>query len=54
MGVGNPTEIERNKQLRRIADSLEKITKILNKNVVSNVTIDQDNIKIKYGVDDKA
>lgn len=53
MQVRTSGESDRSNQLKRIADSLEKIVKILNKDTVSHVTIDQGNIKIKYGLDDK-
>lgn len=46
------TDAERNKQLRRIADSLEKIAKCMNKRMVDNVILSNDKIIYEYGSKD--
>ena len=46
------TDAERNKQLRRIADSLEKIAKCMNKRTLDNVVLSNDKIIYKYGSKD--
>ena len=45
-------ESERNKQLRRIADSLEKIAKCMNKRTIDNVVLSNDKITFDYGAKD--
>lgn len=45
-------ESERNKQLRRIADALEKIAKCLNKRTIDNVVLSNDKITFDYGAKD--
>lgn len=45
-------ESERNKQLRRIADALEKIAKCMNKRTLDNVTLYNDKITFDYGAKD--
>ena len=46
------TDTERNKQLRRIADSLEKIAKCMNKRTIDNVVLSNDKITFDYGAKD--
>ena len=46
------TDAERNKQLRRIADSLEKIAKCMNKRALGNVVVSNDKITFDYGAKD--
>ena len=46
------TDAERNKQLRRIADSLEKIAKCMNKRTLDNVALYNDKITFDYGAKD--
>ena len=46
------TDTERNKQLRRIADSLEKIAKCMNKRTIDNVVLSNDKITLEYGSKD--
>ena len=46
-------ELERNKQLRRIADSLEKIAKCMNKKTIDNIVLSNDNITFDYGAKDE-
>lgn len=46
------TDAERNKQLRRIADSLEKIAKCMNKRTLDNVVLSNDKITLEYGSKD--
>ena len=52
--MANQTVIdaERNKQLRRIADSLEKIAKCMNKRMLDNVVLSNDKITFEYGAKD--
>lgn len=45
-------ESERNKQLRRIADALEKIAKCLNKRTIDNIVLSNDKITFDYGAKD--
>lgn len=45
-------DVERNKQLRRIADSLEKIAKCMNKRTLDNVVLSNDKVTLKYGSKD--
>jgi len=45
-------ESERNKQLRRIADSLEKIAKCMNKRTIENVVLSNDKVTFEYGSKD--
>ena len=45
-------ELERNKQLRRIADSLEKIVKCMNKKTIDNIVLSNDKITFDYGAKD--
>lgn len=46
------TDAERNKQLRRIADSLEKIAKCMNKRTLDNIVLSNDKITFDYGAKD--
>lgn len=52
--MANQTVIdaERNKQLRRIADALEKIAKCMNKRTLDNVVLSNDKITFEYGAKD--
>ena len=45
-------ESERNKQLRRIADSLEKIAKCMSKRTLDNVVLSNDKVTFEYGSKD--
>ena len=45
-------DIERNKQLRRIADALEKIAKCINKRTLDNITLFNDKVTLEYGSKD--
>lgn len=45
-------DAERNKQLRRIADALEKIAKCMNKRMVDNVILSNDKVTFEYGLKD--
>lgn len=45
-------ESERNKQLRRIADALEKIAKCMNKRTLDNVVLSNDKVTFEYGSKD--
>lgn len=45
-------ESERNKQLRRIADALEKIARYMNKRTLDNVVLSNDKITFDYGAKD--
>lgn len=45
-------DAERNKQLRRIADALEKIAKCMNKRTLDNVVLSNDKITFDYGAKD--
>lgn len=42
-------DAERNKQLRRIADALEKIAKCMNKRTLDNVVLSNDKVTFEYG-----
>ena len=46
------TDTERNKQLRRIADSLEKIAKCISKKTIDNIVLSNDKITFDYGAKD--
>ena len=46
------TDAERNKQLRRIADALEKIAKYMNKRVLDNIVLSNDKVTYNYGSKD--
>ena len=46
------TDAERNKQLRRIADALEKIAKCMNKRVLDNIVLSNDKVTYNYGSKD--
>lgn len=46
------TNTERNKQLRRIADSLEKIARCMNKRTLDNVVLSNDTLTFEYGSKD--
>lgn len=45
-------ESERNKQLRRIADALEKIARCMNKRTLDNVVLSNDKVTFEYGLKD--
>lgn len=45
-------DVERNKQLRRIADSLDKIAKCMNKRTLDNIVLSDDKIIYEYGSKD--
>ena len=45
-------DTERNKQLRRIADALEKIAKCMNKRTLDNVVLSNDKVTFGYGSKD--
>ena len=45
-------DTERNKQLRRIADSLEKIARCMNKRTIDNIVLSNDKITFDYGAKD--
>lgn len=45
-------DAERNKQLRRIADSLEKIARCMNKRTIDNIVLSNDKITFDYGAKD--
>ena len=45
-------ELERNKQLRRIADALEKIAKCMNKRTIDNIILSNDRVTFGYGSKD--
>ena len=46
------TDAERNKQLRRIANALEKIAKCMNKRTLDNVVLSNDKVTFEYGSKD--
>ncbi len=48
----NITEAERNKQLRRIEDALEKIAKCMNRRTLGNVVLSNDRVTLEYGSKD--
>ena len=52
--MANQTTIdaERNKQLRRIADSLEKIAKCMSNRTLDNVVLSNDKVTFEYGSKD--
>lgn len=43
------TDAERNKQLRRIADALEKIARCMSKKTIDNIVLSNDKITFDYG-----
>lgn len=45
-------ETERNKQLRRIADALEKIARCMNRSTLGNVVLSNDKVTLEYGSKD--
>lgn len=45
-------DAERNKQLRRIADALEKIAKCMSKRTLDNVVLSNDKVTFEYGSKD--
>lgn len=45
-------DLERNKQLRRIADSLEKIAKCMSKKTIDNIVLSNDKITFECGSKD--
>jgi hypothetical protein len=45
-------ETERNKQLRRIADALEKIARCMNKRTLDNIVLSNDKLTFEYGSKD--
>ena len=45
-------DVERNKQLRRIADSLEKIAKCMSTSTLGNIVLSNDNVTFEYGLKD--
>lgn len=45
-------DVERNKQLRRIADSLEKIAKCMSRSTLGNVVLSNDKITFEHGSKD--
>ena len=45
-------DAERNKQLRRIADALEKIAKCMNKRTLDNIVLSNDKVTFEYGSKD--
>lgn len=45
-------ETERNKQLKRIADALEKIAKCMNRRTLGNVVLSNDKVTFEYGSKD--
>lgn len=45
-------DVERNKQLKRIADALEKIARCMNKRTFDNVVLSNDKITFDYGAKD--
>ena len=42
-------DVERNKQLKRIADALEKIAKCMNRRTLGNVVLSNDKVTFEYG-----
>ena len=42
-------DVERNKQLKRIADALEKIAKCMNRKTLNNVVVSNDKLTFEYG-----
>lgn len=45
----NITDVEHNKQLRRIADALEKIARCMNKRMIDNIVLSNDKLTFEYG-----
>ena len=45
-------DAERNKQLRRIADALEKIARCMNKRTLDNIVLSNDKVTFEYGSKD--
>ena len=45
-------DVERNKQLKRIADALEKIARCMNKRTLDNIVLSNDKIIYEYGSKD--
>ena len=45
-------DAERNKQLRRIADALEKIARCMNKRTLNNIVLSNDKVTFEYGSKD--
>ena len=45
-------DVERNKQLKRIADALEKIAKCMSKRMLGNVVLSNDTVTLEYGSKD--
>lgn len=45
-------DVERNKQLKRIANALEKIAKCMNKRTLDNIVLSDDKIIYEYGSKD--
>lgn len=45
-------ETERNKQLKRIADALEKIARCMNKRTLDNIVLSNDKLTFEYGSKD--
>ena len=46
------SDAERNKQLRRIADALEKIARCMNKRTLDNMALFNDKVTLEYGSED--
>lgn len=42
-------DVERNKQLKRIADALEKIAKCMDRKTLNNVVVSNDKLTFEYG-----
>ena len=45
-------DVERNKQLKRIADALEKIARCINKRTLDNIVLSNDKLTFEYGSKD--
>lgn len=45
-------DVERNKQLKRIADALEKIARCMNKRTLDNIVLSNDKLTFEYGSKD--
>ncbi len=52
MATQTTIDVERNKQLRRIADALEKIAKCMNKKTIDNIVLSNDKVTFEYGSKD--
>lgn len=52
MQVRTSGESDRSNQLKRIADSLEKIAKCMNKRTLDNIVLSDDKIIYEYGSKD--